>query len=90
MQMHDEQAVRWQKKAIQIVPEQQEALNRDRLEGYKQGKPFRVRFLLGFQAAHWGDWKDLGGLVAPRHLLLVHGVVMGFISVPRSTYWVVN
>ena len=22
----------------------------------------------------WGDWKELGGLVAPRHLLIVHGV----------------
>ena len=22
----------------------------------------------------WGDWKELGGLVAPRHLLVVHGV----------------
>ena len=21
----------------------------------------------------WGDWKELGGLVAPRHLLIVHG-----------------
>ena len=41
MQMHDEQAVRWQKKAIRIAPEQQEAVHRDRLELYKQGKPFR-------------------------------------------------
>ena len=23
---------------------------------------------------NWGDWAELGGLVAPRHLLLVHGV----------------
>ena len=23
---------------------------------------------------NWGDWVELGGLVAPRHLLLVHGV----------------
>ena len=22
----------------------------------------------------WGDWRELGGLVAPRHLLLVHGL----------------
>ena len=22
----------------------------------------------------WGDWKELGGLVAPRRLLIVHGV----------------
>ena len=22
----------------------------------------------------WGDWKELGGLVAPRHLFIVHGV----------------
>lgn len=22
----------------------------------------------------WGDWKELGGLVAPRHLLIVHGL----------------
>ena len=21
----------------------------------------------------WGDWKEIGGLVAPRHLLIVHG-----------------
>ena len=25
----------------------------------------------------WGDWKELGGLVAPRHLLVVHGVSDG-------------
>ena len=25
----------------------------------------------------WGDWKELGGLVAPRHLLIVHGVKDG-------------
>jgi len=25
----------------------------------------------------WGDWKELGGLVAPRHLLIVHGVSDG-------------
>lgn len=25
----------------------------------------------------WGDWGELGGLVAPRHLLLVHGVSDG-------------
>lgn len=25
----------------------------------------------------WGDWPELGGLVAPRHLLLVHGVKDG-------------
>lgn len=23
---------------------------------------------------NWGDWAELGGLVAPRHLLIVHGV----------------
>ncbi|MFP6858566.1 MAG: alpha/beta hydrolase family protein [Roseibacillus sp.] len=26
---------------------------------------------------HWGDWAELGGLVAPRHLLIVHGVSDG-------------
>jgi hypothetical protein len=26
---------------------------------------------------NWGDWKELGGLVAPRHLLIVHGVSDG-------------
>lgn len=26
---------------------------------------------------NWGDWRELGGLVAPRHLLLVHGVKDG-------------
>lgn len=25
----------------------------------------------------WGDWAEIGGLVAPRHLLLVHGVSDG-------------
>ena len=25
----------------------------------------------------WGDWKELGGLVAPRHLLIIHGVSDG-------------
>ena len=28
----------------------------------------------------WGDWSDLGGLVAPRRLLLVHGVKDGLHS----------
>ena len=23
---------------------------------------------------NWGDWKEFAGLIAPRHLLLVHGV----------------
>jgi len=40
-QMHDEQAVRWQEKAIQIAPDEQKAVHRDRLELYKQGKYFR-------------------------------------------------
>ena len=26
---------------------------------------------------NWGDWAELGGLVAPRHLLVVHGVSDG-------------
>lgn len=26
---------------------------------------------------NWGDWPELGGLVAPRHLLIVHGVSDG-------------
>ncbi len=26
---------------------------------------------------NWGDWPEIGGLVAPRHLLLVHGVQDG-------------
>ncbi|MCH2064737.1 MAG: acetylxylan esterase, partial [Roseibacillus sp.] len=26
---------------------------------------------------NWGDWPEIGGLVAPRHLLLVHGVEDG-------------
>ena len=26
---------------------------------------------------NWGDWKELGGLVAPRHLLVIHGVSDG-------------
>ena len=30
---------------------------------------------------NWGDWSDLGGLVVPRRLLLVHGVKDGLHSV---------
>jgi hypothetical protein len=26
---------------------------------------------------NWGDWPEIGGLVAPRHLLIVHGVKDG-------------
>ena len=43
----------------------------------KEGFIFHCDCCLVPKLRNWGDWKELGGLVAPRHLLLVHGVSDG-------------
>jgi len=43
----------------------------------KEGFIFHCDCCLVPKLRDWGDWKELGGLVAPRHLLLVHGVSDG-------------
>ena len=43
----------------------------------KEGFIFHCDCCLVPKLRNWGDWKELGGLVAPRHLLIVHGVSDG-------------
>jgi acetyl esterase/lipase len=42
-----------------------------------EGYLFRCDCCLVPGLRNWGDWSELGGLIAPRHLLLVHGVSDG-------------
>jgi dienelactone hydrolase len=39
----------------------------------KEGYIFHCDCCLVPKLRDWGDWKELGGLMAPRHLLIVHG-----------------
>lgn len=43
----------------------------------KEGFIFHCDCCLIPSLRNWGDWRELGGLVAPRHLLIVHGVSDG-------------